>query len=619
MNSTDKSIEIQKDKTVIRLEAKIDCLDKLNKFGRCALLRPTGFGKTWMVSELTTEYDNVLYLYPSKVIKNTAKQRIDDFYDDTEELERYELGSNTESFRNVTFISYLKLVNLYKQDRLSELDNYGLIIMDEVHRIGAEKTYEAVKTLCENFKGHILGVTATPDRMDAEDVITDFFYGITTKEYTLHNAFQDGFIKKPYYCFCSYDVEKDIKHMAKETCLEDSINANELRVDKILKSRIIEISRLHSMDKIIANTVKEVSEKEMELNHLFETDYMKFIVFFDGFKAVNEKGKDVVKWFSKAFPSYEINTLEITSENEITRANVDKLEELEKNKHSNKIDLIMCVNMLNEGYHVDSLTGILMYRGTSSSIIFNQQFGRALSSGEGQPCIVFDIVDNIHRKNVYNLNTKNNRSVQKKLTKTDTLDGFINLDTTNLSDSEKKQLRKILKDISSKDITDIDADYVDKALIILNKTEDFKAISTEDKLVALMSLYKLASRNSDKQWWRLVNKIVPEDLHPTSDYATYEEMLIKAVAEPLTQRCKRAGDKYFMRWCKMNNTNIMPKTKEELLNNGELQPLAEAYALSWKVKTEQMLDAILQFGEEYMVELYKQVHENNRIINRHEA
>lgn len=609
--------DINEKKALIRARAREDCLSKLSKFRRCALLGPTGYGKTWLASELTTLYSRVLYLYPSKVIRNTAENRIEDIYEqdelESEKIELEELHKYTDcDFRNVKFISYMKLVHMLKNDKLYELAGFDLVIMDEMHRIGAEKTYEAIKeTVSLMPKAHILGITATPDRMDAEDVVTDFFGGITTREYTLHDAFKDGLIKKPYYCFCSYDVEKDIKHMAKEASLEDSINSSDIRVDKILKSRIIEIANIFGMDKILSETMQEVKEKEEALGNNYDLDYMKFIVFFDNCKTIKDKESIVKGWFEKAFPLYEVNTLQITSENEVTRKNVDKLEELEANKHAGKIDLIMCVNMLNEGYHVDSLTGILMYRGTSSSIVFNQQFGRALSSGDGQPCVVFDIVDNIHRKNVYNINSRGKTKSRKMKTKLD-IEQLVGVDVTNLTNNEKAQLRRLLTDIGSKDISEITEDYVEHAMKILNKTENFKELDEDEKVAVLMSLYKYASQFYDKQWWKCTNRILPEDLHPTSHYAKYEEMLIKVLGEPLTQRCKRAGDMYFIRWCAMQKESEdevnMPNTVDELTCHGKLNVFANAYARSWNVKPEQMLDAILKFDKDYMFELYKQVH-----------
>ena len=61
-----------------------DLIRKLDRFGRCMMLRCTGFGKTWLMSKLTARldlngdlrYKHILYVYPSAVIRDTAEERI---------------------------------------------------------------------------------------------------------------------------------------------------------------------------------------------------------------------------------------------------------------------------------------------------------------------------------------------------------------------------------------------------------------------------------------------------------------------------------------------------------------------------------------------------------------
>ena len=40
-----------------------------------------------------------------------------------------------------------------------------------------------------------------------------------------------------------------------------------------------------------------------------DVSYLKFIVFFTDFTHMDEKGSDVEKWFSDAFPDYSLNVL----------------------------------------------------------------------------------------------------------------------------------------------------------------------------------------------------------------------------------------------------------------------------------------------------------------------
>ena len=51
--------------------------------------------------------------------------------------------------------------------------------------------------------------------------------------------------------------------------------------------------------------------------------------------------------------------------------------------------------MLNEGMHIEGIDGVIMLRPTSSPILYMQQLGRALTTGDKKNPLVFDIVNNI--------------------------------------------------------------------------------------------------------------------------------------------------------------------------------------------------------------------------------
>ena len=57
--------------------------------------------------------------------------------------------------------------------------------------------------------------------------------------------------------------------------------------------------------------------------------------------------------------------------------------------------------MLNEGVHVDDISGVILFRPTVSPIIYKQQIGRALSASKLKDPVIFDIVNNI--ENLYSI------------------------------------------------------------------------------------------------------------------------------------------------------------------------------------------------------------------------
>ena len=125
---------------------------------------------------------------------------------------------------------------------------------------------------------------------------------------------------------------------------------------------------------------------------------MRFVVFFEDRKHIQRMSSTVESWFTNAFIGSEINVVNIVTnskDKDITYeiSDVDILEELDKRKADNKVDLIFCVDKLNMGYHVESITGIMLLRETNSAVIYNQQIGRCFSVRSNNKPIIFDIVD----------------------------------------------------------------------------------------------------------------------------------------------------------------------------------------------------------------------------------
>ena len=74
-----------------------------------------------------------------------------------------------------------------------------------------------------------------------------------------------------------------------------------------------------------------------------------------------------------------------------------------KEDDSKHLKLLFCIDMLNEGVHVDDVSGVILFRPTVSPIIYKQQIGRALSASKSKAPVVFDIVNNI--ENLYSIGT----------------------------------------------------------------------------------------------------------------------------------------------------------------------------------------------------------------------
>ena len=522
----------------------------LAEYHKAIILRPTGFGKTWILTELIrSNYKRVLYLYPQKIVGDTVRnyhndlerKKIETEFNneniDAETIELYKSLENNTEIKNCELMTYYALIMKSDAELKTFAKQFDLIICDEAHRLGGPKTKIAVDKLFKyaNKTTDFVGATATPTRMDNFDVSSHFYADRLVYSYTLYDAIEDGLIQKPNYCYATYDPRKDLENAFKD----DHQDIHDADIEKIINAKMIEISKLYNMP----NIIKDVCDK-----YAADTNYMKFIIFFASKQHMSDKLDDVVSWFQEAYPDHKIKTLRISSANSEESHNTDKLNLL--TKQDKTIDLIACIDMLNLGYHVKDQTGILMYRGTQSNTIFTQQLGRALSAGTNNSAIVFDIVDNLHRKAVYELYVKNNKRSKKtadtKLVKP-MLDNYFLDEITNtimMNDANGNTFE-----------TQYHFDPETNTILDKNDNESTFVYDPETKTVVNTANANAIEKN--------INMITAECLNATGHEAKYEEIIAKVVAEPLTQRCKYALQLHFRSWCYSHHVPY-PISDEEL-------------------------------------------------------
>ena len=60
--------------------------------------------------------------------------------------------------------------------------------------------------------------------------------------------------------------------------------------------------------------------------------------------------------------------------------------------------IVFCIDMLNEGVHVEGISGVILFRPTISPIIYKQQIGRTLTDGDNTTPLILDVVNKAHWK-----------------------------------------------------------------------------------------------------------------------------------------------------------------------------------------------------------------------------
>lgn len=488
--------------------------------------RPTGFGKTCMTTDLirNNAYKSILYVYPTEIIKNTV---VDRYYSECE-ADTETLYRTMGEIKGVTLMTYKKLSMLEEDDPL--LYNYDLIIFDECHRMGASYTLPKAQLLRQfNPKAHIIGLTATPNRSDGFDIVEEYFKGVTVFPYTLHDAFKDGLYKVPVYCYLHGDEEN-----LEDNIMEDAFMAGEdidsLNVTKVLKKKVVEIASICDISDNIKQTCTETFK---------DTSYMKFICFYSSHDLLTLKSKRVVKWFKKAFPEYTIRQCEVSSRDAETQ-DVTKLSKLKRKK--NTIDFIHCCDMLNMGYHVKDISGIVMYRATGSDIIYPQQYGRVLDSGSSEDHVIFDIADNLHRK----------LKLQKKRKPVTT--GGHSGPVPVVSGGEEKPI-DLPPIVVGGDSGTTGGDFIDIPPVVGGS--DVVLPPTD-----ITPTDETPGEEDNGKWYMGVSDLRTMDLRLASCTATYREQIAKLVAEPMQIRCKEAFEAHFRRWCIANGYKYPISNKE---------------------------------------------------------
>ena len=358
----------------------LDVTNKLLKNKKCLLIRPTGFGKTKMSVDIAKKFKKAVFLYPFNNIGNTIRS--------------YNMGKL--KFQAMTYNAirnkYNSSFDEFKEE-FSEYDNSdSIFIFDEAHFLGAPTTSVVVSSLMKKVcpNAVFLGITATPNRTDKVEIKWHFFDGITAYEYNIKEALNDNIYIKPYYVYTTLDGEQLETQILKDI---DNLNVSDSKKNQLKRK----VSKLNLKNKNISNLSDIISNNIQHFES--EDNYYKFILFFSSFDEIHRKRNYITKAFKKVFPNCTINEIIISSENQKYRLNLNMVHGLSRKE--NTIDLIFNVNMLTFGSHLDDITGIMMFRNTSSDIIYTQQIGRCLSVVSDQQTIVFDFVENLYNNGKY--------------------------------------------------------------------------------------------------------------------------------------------------------------------------------------------------------------------------
>lgn len=287
-------------------------------------------------------------------------------------------------------------------------DFYDYIIIDEFHHSAAP----SYQKLIEHYKPEILlGLTATPERMDGKDV-TEYFEGRIAAEIRLGEAI-DRKLLSPFQYFGVSDTV-DLSTLKWTRGGYEKSDLEKLYSHNTKRSQLI----IDSLQRYVSD-IKDV----MGLGFCVSVEHAKYMADF-----FNTKG----------IPSIALHG---GSKDEERFSAQERLRKKE-------INFIFVVDLYNEGVDIPEINTVLFLRPTESLTVFLQQLGRGLRLSEEKECLtVLDFIGQAHKK--YNFEEKfraligrTHHSIQREMQ-----NGFPNMPKGCFIQLEKVSQKYILDNI----------------------------------------------------------------------------------------------------------------------------------------------------------------------------
>lgn len=229
-------------------------------------------------------------------------------------------------------------------------DEFDYIIYDEVHHVVAETG----KKIFEYFEPEfILGLTATPERMDNQDIFTLFDQNVPF-ELRLRDAINNDLVA-PFHYYGIRDQLVDYSSKDKMTIAKNIAEQNNI---EFIKSQIEKYRKPGEKLKCIAFCTN-IQSCRLMAEELYEEGY---------------------------------HTISLTGIND-TGVRIKAFKDLQD--ENNLLEIICTVDILNEGVDIPQVNMVLFLRPTESQTVFIQQLGRGLRKYPGKDYVtVLDFIGN---------------------------------------------------------------------------------------------------------------------------------------------------------------------------------------------------------------------------------
>ena len=289
---------------------------------------------------------------------------------------------------------------------------YDYIVVDEFHHAAAP-TYQ--KLLSYYRPKILLGLTATPERMDGKSIL-QYFSNRIAAEIRLPEA-----IDRKLLCPFQYFG------------VTDTVDLDGLRWSAGGYDRA-ELSHVYTLSGVAASR---------RADHIVSS-LLRYVTDIDAVKGLGFcVSVEHAKFMSDHFNERGISSMFLTG-----KSLDEERRDAQNQLVSGKVRFIFVVDLYNEGVDIPEINTVLFLRPTESLTVFLQQLGRGLRLSENKECLtVLDFIGQANRK--YNFENKfaallsnTTRSVSREIK-----DGFISLPKGCYIQLEKKAAKYILDNI----------------------------------------------------------------------------------------------------------------------------------------------------------------------------
>ncbi len=338
-----------------------NALKELNRYRTMGITRAivicsAGSGKTYLSAfdALNFNPKRLLYVAHESSILNKALETYQSIFSDSVTFGMF-TGNAKELDADFLFSTNISMsMNL----ELFHRDEFDYIVIDECHHAVAESYKKIIEYFDCEF---LLGLTATPERLDNQDVLSLFDENVPY-ELRLRDAIMNGLIVPFHY----YGI--------RDKLVDYSLTKNEER------KMIAEISDTKHCEFICSQIQKYKQDGKL-----------KALVFC--------RNTTHARMMSEAFQQQGYQSAYLTGNNTVGER-IKAYDELQKDEEGT-LEILCSVDILNEGVDIPGVNMVIFLRPTESSTIFIQQLGRGLRKYKDKTFVtVLDFIGNSYKRSV---------------------------------------------------------------------------------------------------------------------------------------------------------------------------------------------------------------------------